>query len=155
MDILGIKAQICHLNEGHAALAVIERARMFAKETNQSFEVALEATRAGNVFTTHTPVAAGFDRFPPSLVYQYLKGYADRLDIGIEGLLDLGRENPGNTSEPLNMAYLAFRGSGIVNAVSRLHGQVSRQIFNNLFPHWPFWRCYSLNLFHSWLLLCE
>ena len=137
LDILGIKVQVCHLNEGHAALAVIERARTFAAESNLPFNVALEATKAGNVFTTHTPVAAGFDRFSPSLVYQYLKGYADRLDIGIEGLLGLGRENPGNTSEPLNMAYLAFRGSGIVNAVSRLHGQVSRQIFNNLFPHWP------------------
>jgi glycogen phosphorylase len=134
---LGIKAQICHLNEGHAALAVIERARMFAKETKQPFEVALEATRAGNVFTTHTPVAAGFDRFAPSLVYQYLKGYAEKIDIGIEGLLDLGRERPGDTNEPLNMAYLAVRGSGIVNAVSRLHGQVSREIFQNLFPRWP------------------
>ncbi len=134
---LGINAQVCHLNEGHAALAVIERARMFAQEANLPFEVALEATKAGNVFTTHTPVAAGFDRFTPSLVNQYLKGYAERLDIGIEGLLDLGRENPGDKSEPLNMAYLAVRGSGVVNAVSRLHGQVSRNIFANLFPRWP------------------
>ncbi|MBN1974519.1 MAG: alpha-glucan family phosphorylase, partial [Sedimentisphaerales bacterium] len=139
LNALGIKAQVCHLNEGHAALAVIERARMFAKETKQTFEVALEATKAGNVFTTHTPVAAGFDRFAPSLVYQYLRGYAESLDIGIEGLINLGRENPGDTSEPLNMAYLAVRGSGIVNAVSSLHGQVSRQIFQNLFPRWPQW----------------
>ncbi len=137
LSVLGIKAQVCHLNEGHAALAVIERARIFAQESNVPFEVALEATKAGNVFTTHTPVAAGFDRFAPSLVYQYLKGYADRIDIGIEGILDLGRENPGDNSEPLNMAYLAVRGSGVVNAVSLLHGQVSRNIFANLFPRWP------------------
>ncbi len=137
LKVLGIKAEVCHLNEGHAALAVIERAKMFADETNQPFEVALEATRAGNVFTTHTPVAAGFDRFPPSLVYQYLRGYAEKLGIGVEGLIDLGREKSGDTSEPLNMAYLAVRGSGIVNGVSRLHGEVSRRIFGNLFPRWP------------------
>ena len=134
---LGIDAQVCHLNEGHAALAVIERARMFSDETKQPFEVALEATRAGNVFTTHTPVTAGFDRFSPSLVYQYLRNYAEKLGIGIEGLIDLGREKSGDKSEPLNMAYLAVRGSGIVNGVSRLHGNVSRRIFQNLFPRWP------------------
>ena len=137
LQALGIEAEVCHLNEGHAALAVVERARMFAENSGQSFEVSLEATRAGNVFTTHTPVAAGFDRFAPSLVYQYLKRYTEQLGIGIEELMDLGRESPGNTSEPLNMAYLAVRGSGIVNAVSRLHGQVSRCIFQNLFPRWP------------------
>ena len=134
---LGIKAEVCHLNEGHAALAVIERARMFMEETRQSFEVALEATRAGNVFTTHTPVEAGFDRFAPCLMYQYLRGYAQQLGIGIEDLMDLGRQKPGDRDEPLNMAYLAVRGSGVVNAVSRLHGQVSRRIFQNLFPRWP------------------
>jgi starch phosphorylase len=134
---LGIKAEVCHLNEGHAALAVIERARMFMEEASQPFEVALEATRAGNIFTTHTPVTAGFDRFTPELVYQYLRGYTEQLGIGVEELIDLGREKPGNKSEPLNMAYLAVRGSGIVNAVSRLHGQVSRRIFQNLFPRWP------------------
>jgi starch phosphorylase len=137
LHALGIDAQVCHLNEGHAALAVIERASMFSDETKQSFEVALEATRSGNVFTTHTPVAAGFDRFSPSLVYQYLRSYAEKLGIGTEGLIDLGREKPGDTSEPLNMAYLAVRGSGIVSAVSRLHGQVSRRIFQVLFPRWP------------------
>jgi starch phosphorylase len=137
LNELGIKAEVCHLNEGHAALAVIERARMFMEDTRQSFEVALEATRAGNVFTTHTPVEAGFDRFAPYLVYQYLSGYAQQLGIGIEELMDLGRQKPGDKDEQLNMAYLAVRGSGIVNAVSRLHGQVSRRIFQNLFPRWP------------------
>jgi starch phosphorylase len=137
LHTLGINAEVCHLNEGHAALAVIERARTFMEDMKQPFEVALEATRAGNIFTTHTPVAAGFDRFAPSLVYQYLRGYTERLGIGVEGLMDLGRENAGDRAEPLNMAYLAVRGSGIVNAVSRLHGRVSRRIFQNLFPRWP------------------
>jgi len=134
---LGIKASICHLNEGHAALAVIERARSFMEESGQSFEVALAATRAGNIFTTHTPVAAGFDSFSPQLAGQYLAAYAEQLGIGLDGLLDLGRGNPGNAAEPLNMAYLAVRGSGKVNGVSRLHGEVSRRIFRDLFPRWP------------------
>jgi starch phosphorylase len=137
LHALGIKAEVCHLNEGHAALAVVERARTFMQDTGQPFEVALEATRAGNIFTTHTPVAAGFDRFAPSLVYQYLRGYAEQLGIDVEGLMDLGRERPGDRTEPLNMAYLAVRSSGIVSAVSRLHGQVSRRIFQSLFPRWP------------------
>ncbi len=134
---LGIDAHICHLNEGHAALAVAERARSFMEESGQSFEVSLAATRAGNIFTTHTPVEAGFDRFYPPLVNQYLGAYAGKLGIGLDGLLSLGRRDPGNATEPLNMAYLAVRGSGRVNGVSRLHGEVSRRIFQDLFPRWP------------------
>jgi starch phosphorylase len=134
---LGIEVQICHLNEGHAALAVIERARSFMGQSGRSFEVALAATRVGNIFTTHTPVEAGFDCFYPTLVGQYLGAYAAQLGIGLDGLLSLGRRDPGNATEPLNMAYLAVRGSGRVNGVSRLHGEVSRRIFRDLFPRWP------------------
>ncbi len=138
LKMLGIKPDVCHLNEGHAAFAVLERARSFMEETGQPFEVALEVTRAGNVFTTHTAVAAGFDRFAPSLMEQYLGRYAkNRLNISMQELLALGRQNPGDTSEHFNMAYLALRGSGSVNGVSRLHGQVSRRIFLPLFPKWP------------------
>ena len=78
LGALGLKPEVCHLNEGHAAFAVLERARTFMEETGQPFEVALAATRAGNLFTTHTPVAAGFDRFSPALIEQYLGGYAER-----------------------------------------------------------------------------
>ena len=135
---LGIKPDVCHLNEGHAAFAVLERARSFMEENAQSFEVALAATRAGNLFTTHTAVAAGFDRFIPTLIEQYLGHYAtDKLGISLHDLLALGRQNPSDSSESFNMAYLAIRGSGSVNGVSRLHGQVSRQLFSPLFPHWP------------------
>jgi len=135
---LGIQPEVCHLNEGHAAFAVLERARSFMQENAQPFEVALAATRAGNVFTTHTAVAAGFDRFAPGLIEQYLGGYAEqKLDMNPHDLLALGRSNPNDSSEPFNMAYLAVRGSGAVNGVSRLHGQVSRHIFLPLFPHWP------------------
>ncbi|HXX56718.1 MAG TPA: alpha-glucan family phosphorylase [Thermodesulfovibrionales bacterium] len=135
---LGIRPEVCHLNEGHAAFAVLERARYFMEETGQSFETALAVTRAGNLFTTHTPVAAGFDRFEPSLVGQYLGGYAqDRLGLSLDELLALGRRNGNDSSEFFNMAYLAVRGSGAVNGVSRLHGEVSRRIFQPLFQGWP------------------
>jgi starch phosphorylase len=135
---LGIKPEVCHLNEGHAAFAVLERARNFMEETGQPFEVALAVTRAGNLFTTHTAVAAGFDRFAPALIEQYLGKYAEqKLKITLRDLLALGRQNPDDSSESFNMAFLAIRGSGAVNGVSRLHGKVSRHLFESLFPKWP------------------
>jgi starch phosphorylase len=134
---LGIQPEICHLNEGHAAFAVLERARSFMEETQQPFETALAVTRSGNLFTTHTAVAAGFDRFAPALIEQYLGAYAQKLGIALHDLLALGRQNPDDSSEPFNMAYLAIRGSGAVNGVSRLHGAVSRRLFLPLFPRWP------------------
>ncbi len=138
LSALGIRPQVCHLNEGHAAFAVLERALDFMKETGQSFEIALAATRAGNIFTTHTAVEAGFDRFHPDLVEQYLGGYAQKkLGISFSDLLALGRLNPADSSESFNMAYLAIRGCGSVNGVSSLHGKVSRQIISPLFPRWP------------------
>lgn len=138
LTALGIKPDVCHLNEGHAAFAVLERARGYKDETGQPFETALAATRAGNIFTTHTAVAAGFDRFPASLIEQYLRGYAEqKLGISVRDLLALGRQNPDDASEMFNMAYLAIRGSGAVNGVSRLHGEVSRSLFAPLFSRWP------------------
>jgi starch phosphorylase len=135
---LGIHPEVCHLNEGHAAFAVLERARACMEDTGQPFEVALAATRAGNLFTTHTPVAAGFDRFTPELIERYIGQYAkDGLGIPLHDLLALGRQTPGDASEPFNMAYLAARGSRALNGVSRLHGEVSRRIFQPLFPRWP------------------
>ena len=135
---LGIQPEVCHLNEGHAAFAVLERARTYMQETGQPFGVALATTRAGNLFTTHTAVEAGFDRFEPSLVGQYLTGYAEeKLGLSLRDLLALGRVDPDDASEPFNMAYLAIRGSGAVNGVSRLHGQVSRHLFEPLFSRWP------------------
>jgi starch phosphorylase len=138
LQALGIKPEVCHLNEGHAGFAILERARTFMAETGQPFEVALAVTRAGNLFTTHTAVPAGFDRFEPSLVERYLGRYAqDKLGISVRDFLALGRQNPDDATESFNMAYLAVRGSGAVNGVSRLHGRVSRQIFEPLFPQWP------------------
>jgi len=135
---LGIHPEVCHLNEGHAAFAVLERARSFAEDNGLPFEVALAVTRAGNIFTTHTPVAAGFDRFPAELLRRFMEFYArERIGIDFHQLLALGRANPADHAEPFNMAYLAIRGSGGFNAVSRLHREVSRTIFRPLFPRWP------------------
>ena len=135
---LGLNPEVCHMNEGHAAFVILERARDYMKENGCSFEVALAATRVGNVFTTHTPVAAGFDRFAPDLMSRSLRRYSEtELGISFNDLLALGRANPADAGEPFNMAYLAVRGSGAVNGVSRLHGEVSRAIFQPLFPRWP------------------
>jgi glycogen phosphorylase len=135
---LGLQLEVCHLNEGHAAFAVLERARFYMEDNKRPFDLALNVTRAGNLFTTHTAVAAGFDRFDPELVRKYLSHYAqDELAIPLEDLLALGRQNSGDASEPFNMAYLAVHGSGQVNGVSKLHGRVSQHIFQPLFPRWP------------------
>ena len=135
---LGLKPEICHLNEGHAAFAVLECAHNFMEDSGRPFEVALAATRAGNLFTTHTAVAAGFDRFAPALIEQYVAHFAGKkLGIALHDLLAMGRQNPDDPSEPFNMAFLALRGSGAVNGVSRLHGQESRRLFQPLFPRWP------------------
>ncbi|MGR9052475.1 MAG: alpha-glucan family phosphorylase [Gammaproteobacteria bacterium] len=135
---LGIEPDVCHLNEGHAALLVLERARDYMEKHGLDFETALTVTRAGNLFTTHTPVEAGFDRFSPELIHNQLGQYADKLGIGIDALLALGRNRYARTfDDRFNLAYLAIHGSIAVNGVSRLHGEVSRTIFSPLFPDWP------------------
>jgi len=138
LQALGINVEVCHLNEGHAAFAVLERARGQMQQTKQPFDVALSITRAGNLFTTHTAVAAGFDRFEPVLIEKYFGPYAEsELAIPLAELLALGRHDPEAATEPFNMAYLAIRGSLAVNGVSRLHGKVSRRLFQDLFRRWP------------------
>ena len=135
---LGIQPEVCHLNEGHAAFAVLERALSYMEDTGHPFRLALTVTRAGNLFTTHTPVEAGFDRFSEELMRVHFQTYAEnRLHIPFDQLMALGRRDPGDRHEPFNMAHLAIRGSGAVNGVSRLHGTVSRRLFQSLFPRWP------------------
>jgi starch phosphorylase len=135
---LGIHPEVCHLNEGHAAFAVFERAASFMDDNHVPFSVALTVTRAGNLFTTHTPVEAGFDRFAADLMRSHFARYcADHLRIDFDEFMAFGRRNAGDAGEPFNMAYLAIRGSGAVNGVSRLHGAISRSLFEPLFPRWP------------------
>jgi starch phosphorylase len=134
---LGIRPDVCHLNEGHAALVTIERARAFMQLHKRTFWEALWATRAGNVFTTHTPVAAAFDTFPVELLAQYGRDYAAELAIEPRNLLALGRAPGGGDDDSFNMAYLAARTCVSINAVSRLHRDVSRGIFQALYPRLP------------------
>jgi starch phosphorylase len=109
---LGLRPEVCHLNEGHAAFAVLERARDFMEETRQPFDVALAATRSGNLFTTHTPVEAGFDRFPPVLMERHLRRYAEeRLQFPFRELMALGRldPNPSPSTWPISPSAAAAR----------------------------------------------
>ena len=139
LEALGLPLSVVHMNEGHAAFAAVECARSFMRRERVTFSAALWATRAGNVFTTHTPVAAGFDRFDPELVSRVLLSPSSSFsDLGIapKDFLALGRSS-GSSDEAFNMAYLALRGSAFVNGVSRRHGEVSRRVFADLFPLWP------------------
>lgn len=138
LKALEVEPEVCHLNEGHAAFAILERAYSYMNEHGKDFEYALEATRAGNIFTTHTAVPAGFDRFSPDLMEKYLGRYArDKLKIPMESLLALGREHADDPQEHFNMAYFSIRGSSYINGVSRLHAEVSKRLFSPLFPRWP------------------
>jgi len=138
----GVSATVAHLNEGHAAFVILERARLFMRGARASFFEALWATRAGNVFTTHTPVESGFDVFPPELMARYFPAfgaYLAELGISLPELLSLGRRDARDASEPFNMAFLAMRGSARTNAVSKPHKATSQHIFAGLFPRWPSW----------------
>ena len=137
LEALGLQVDVCHLNEGHAAFVTIERARAYMQTHNVDFWEALWATRAGNVFTTHTPVASGFDSYQPALLARHGGEYASGFGVSAADLLALGRKNPADAAEPFNMAYLAARTCGSINGVSRLHGEVSRRIFQGLYPRWP------------------
>src|SRR5207253_2837096 len=98
LTAIGLRPQVCHLNEGHAAFAVLERARCLAAESGGSFWEALAATAAGNVFTTHTPVPAGFDLFPPELVARCFAPYTAELGISVGELIGLGRIDPRDSN---------------------------------------------------------
>ncbi|SHI99631.1 starch phosphorylase [Malonomonas rubra DSM 5091] len=137
ISALGLPIDICHLNEGHAAFVTIERARQLMQLHAIAFREALWMSRPGNLFTTHTPVPAGFDTYFPDLVQRYGSVYAEQIGISLQELAGLGRLDPDDQDAPFSMAFLAARTCGAINGVSRLHGKISRQIFQNLFPQWP------------------
>jgi glycogen phosphorylase len=134
---IGLDPTVCHMNEGHAGFLALERTREVRQRGGTNFDQAREATAAGLVFTTHTPVPAGIDRFAPSLVSKYFESYHDSLGLDMEGLLALGRENVADRSESFSMAVLAIRMSRFANGVSRLHGRVSRGMWRNIWPGTP------------------
>ena len=133
--VLGLWPVVYHLNEGHAAFGALERIRQSMTTYKVPFDVALEAVAASTVFTTHTPVPAGIDIFPPELVERYFKGYMESMGMTVKDLLDLGRENPDDRTSSLSMAVLALRLSRGVNGVSKLHGEVSKRMWSSLWQH--------------------
>jgi starch phosphorylase len=140
LQALGLDVEICHLNEGHPAFAILERALNFMERSHVPFDVALWATRAGNVFTTHTALGAAFDSYDASFVDRHrpmLESYVARLGLTFDQLMALGRRNAADESEPFTLSYLALRGCLGTNAVSALHTDVSRRLFRDLFPRWP------------------
>ena len=135
---LGLNPTVYHMNEGHSAFLGLEHIRQLLVEAGLTFEQAREAFSAGAVFTTHTPVPAGHDRFPTHLMQHYFHDFATRdLGLDFDGFMALGRENTFDSNEPFCMTVLAIRLSSYTNAVSTLHGKVSRQMWQGLWPGVP------------------
>jgi starch phosphorylase len=134
---LGIIPNVCHMNEGHAAFLALERIRLLMEKRNIHFNEAKEIVRAGNIFTTHTPVEAGIDHFTPELLDKFFSRYFTTLGISHDEFIGLGRQNPQNRQETFCMAVMALKLAGHANGVSQLHGEVSRRMWKNLWPELP------------------
>ena len=138
LERLQIPFNVIHMNEGHSSFALFERARTLMKKHGIPFDQAMEVTRKSSVFTTHTPVPAGNDEFHPDLIREYFQEYVKELGISMEDFLGFGRVQPGNRQENFSMPVAAIRYSSYVNGVSKLHGQVSRKMWKNLWNQVPF-----------------
>ena len=134
LEAIGLKPTVYHCNEGHAAFSGLERLRVYINKHNLDFDVALELVRASTLFTTHTPVPAGHDAFEEHLIRTYMPHYANRMNISWERFMGLGRFNPNNPNEKFSMSVLATNLSQEVNGVSKIHGRVSREMFQSLWP---------------------
>ncbi len=137
LEAMGIDPTVCHMNEGHAAFMALERIRRLRHTKGMTFDEALEATRAGNVFTVHTLVKAGLDEFSPELMDKYFGEYYLHLGIDRHRFLALGRMLSDDDNECFKMPVLALKLSSYANGVSQLHGRVSRELWGNLWPGVP------------------
>jgi len=137
LHAVGIEPVVCHMNEGHAAFMALERIRLLVASKQMQFDAALQATKAGNVFTVHTPVKAGNDEFRPELMEKYFGNYPQLLGISKERFMSLGRVNPADAKESFKMPVLAIRLSSYRNGVSKLHGRVTRDMWSPLWPNVP------------------
>ncbi len=131
---MGIKQEVYHCNEGHAAFIGVERIRNLIAKKHLSFSEAMEVVRSSSLFTTHTPVPAGHDAFPESMIRQYMSHYPDVLGITWDQFINLGKTNPSDPNEKFSMSVLACNLSQEVNGVSWLHGEVSKDILGNMWP---------------------
>ncbi len=137
LQLMGVTPQVFHTNEGHAGFLGLERIRRHIADDGLTFVEAIEAVRAGTVFTTHTPVPAGIDRFSRQLMERYFGSWTDELGVSFDTLMALGQE-PGQPHDaPFNMAVMGLRLAGFSNGVSVLHGRVSRHVFAGLWPGVP------------------
>ena len=137
LTAMGIAPTVCHMNEGHAAFMALERTRMLMQEKGLPYREAQELVAAGNLFTTHTPVPAGFDVFTSELLKTYFADYASTLGLTFEDFLGLGRVNKTDAAEQFNMAVLALRHAHSCNGVSALHGDVTRRMAQAGYPGFP------------------
>ncbi len=137
LEALGITPTVFHMNEGHSAFLALERIRVLLENSPLTFDEARQQVMATNVFTTHTPVPAGIDTFSPDMMTKYFKNYYAGLKLNEEGFLALGREEVTNNKQGFSMAVLAIRLADSVNGVSKLHGEVSRKMWHNIWPQVP------------------
>ena len=137
LRMLDMEPNVCHMNEGHAAFLALERIRILMEERKLSFREAAEAVRGGNVFTTHTPVEAGIDHFPPDLLDKYMGQYYRSLGLSRDEFLALGMQYPRRGNDSFCMAVLAMKLSYHSNGVSELHGEVSRRMWADVWPDLP------------------
>jgi starch phosphorylase len=137
LEALGVETQVFHTNEGHAGFLGLERIRKLITTEGLSWNEAIEATRAGTVFTTHTPVPAGIDRFPREMMERYFSDWAEECGVTIDRLMSLGHFSEESPNDPFNMAVMGLRLAGKSNGVSRLHGKTSREMFHGLWPNVP------------------
>lgn len=156
LKAMGLNPDLYHLNEGHAAFLGLERLRNYIKEKGLPYDEALEIVRSTQLFTTHTPVPAGHDTFSENLLRGYLFEYTYALDLSWESLIGLGRIDAKDDKELFNVSHLAIRTSQEVNGVSRLHGEVSQKMFNELYPDYNYEEShigYVTNgvHFHTWV----
>ena len=137
LKALGVSPKAYHMNEGHSAFLGLERCRILMAEKGVTFDEAREAVMASSVFTTHTPVPAGNDAFEPWLIDKYFSNYWVQLGMTREQFISLGRQEPANKDEPMNLTVLALHLSSGRNGVSKLHGEVSRKLWSNVWPGVP------------------
>jgi starch phosphorylase len=137
LEALGIRPTVFHMNEGHSAFLGLERVRKLMNDQQLSFREAVEEASAGLIFTTHTTVEAGHDYFPPGLMARYMGDYAASFGISWGEFLGVGRRNPMNDHEEFCMTALALRLASFNNGVSKLHGDVSRHMWTDLWPGLP------------------
>jgi len=136
LDVLGVKPNVYHMNEGHSMFLLLERMKVLVKKEKLTIPEAAQLIWSSSVFTTHTPVPAGNEQFDPKLMEHYLKSYVEDIGLSWDKFLAIGRVF-NTDSEPYNMTAAALKSSAFTNGVAELHGKTSRQMWHNIWPNLP------------------